>query len=108
MAAIAELAALRQRGDIVERDLLIVLLLDPLAELAHARRVDPQPAAGGDEQLAPRRGVAAALVAADRARGLLGARDRVEQRRLADAGAAEQHAGRARSAERAELVQARA
>src|SRR5262245_16401435 len=87
-------AARDRRGeleDVVEGGGVGVVVVEPLAELAHARGVDPQAGAFGDEQLAARGGVAAALVVADRARGLRGAGDRVEQRRLADAGAAEEH-----------------
>src|SRR5689334_46280 len=76
VAAVAEPAALGERGDVVECEVRGggggVGLGQPLAELAHAGRVDPQAAAGAGEQLAPRRGVAAALVAADRAGRLRG------------------------------------
>src|SRR5262249_16900426 len=40
MLAIAELAVIRDRRDVVERG--VVGIVDPLRELAHARRVDPQ------------------------------------------------------------------
>ena len=60
----------------------------------------------GDEQLAARRRVAAALVVADRSgRAACVAEQRVEQRRLADARAAEQHRGRAGPGERADRVE---
>ena len=75
-----------------------------------ARRVDQQRAAGERHQLAPHRGVAAAVVArADRPGRLpLLAEQGVEQRRLPDARRAEQHRGAAGREQRADRVDAAA
>ena len=96
--AVAEPAAARRARRCRRTRPGVARLVDPLRELAHAGRVDPQAAVGRDEQLAARRRVAAAVVVADRLGRLPAvAEQRVEQRRLADARAAEQHGGRARA-----------
>src|SRR4051812_8971774 len=91
---------------VLERRHLGVCVLEGRDE-PQARRVDEQRAAGKRDELAADGRVPAAVVArADRRRGLaLLAEQRVEQRRLADAGRAEQDGGEAGREERAEGAQ---
>ena len=82
-----------QRGHVVER-LLEPLVGDPQLQLAHAGRVDHERAAGKLDELAACRRVPSLAVSAEllRREQLL-AREGVDERRLADAGGAEQRSG---------------
>ena len=92
MGAVPEAAASRQRLDVGEHRRDAGLRL-PQAELAHARRVEDEPALRQEDQFAMRRGVAAARVMrADllRRHHILAGK-RVHEGRFADARRAEQH-----------------
>ena len=94
MAAIAEAALLRERFDVGELAFGKVFLAGQL-DLAHAGRID-QAATGRqhDQRAVRRRVAAAAVVLAHGVRRLARfAEQRIRQRRLADAGRADQHGG---------------
>src|SRR3954454_12649759 len=97
MLAVAEAALLPQLFDLREGR-LDPLVPFPELDLAQARRIDEQAAAGGQEQLAVRGGVPAAVVPlAHLARALgVAAEKTVDERRLADARGAEEAHGPAR------------
>ena len=105
VAAVGEAAAARQRLDVGEHAGQAVGLLPDPREL-QPRGVDDRAAAGQRHELAPGRGVAAAVVGlADRAGRARAAGQRVEQRGLADPGGAQQHAGHAGTEQRGDRVE---
>ena len=97
VSAVPEPAPRGQRPDVVERVVERVRIL-PQLQLAHARRVDEQAPVGQENQLALRRRVPAAAVAAPHLRGPLSfvAQQVVDDGRLADAGRADEGAGPSR------------
>ena len=108
VAAVGEAALAGERLDVGEHARQPARLLPDAREL-EPRRVDHDAAARQRHELARGGGVAAAVVGlADRAGRPLAAREGVEQRGLADAGGAQQHAGDARPEQRRDGVDARA
>ena len=106
VAAVGEAAVLEEGRHVVER-LLERLVGDPELELAHSRRVDHERAARQLDELAADRRVPALAVAAELLRlEQLVARERVDERRLADPRGAEKRGGDARSEVRANRVEA--
>ena len=105
MAAVGEAAPSEELGDVLER-LLEPLVGDPQLDLAHPGRVDHEGAPGKLDELPARRRVAPLAVVADLARlEELLAEERVDERRLADSGGAEQSSRDARTEVRAERVE---
>ena len=107
VAAVAEAARGRQIGDVVEGGLDALLGAEDL-ERADPRRVDEERPAGQLEQLAMGRRVASARIGAADRGGRLAvlAEERVDERRLADAGRAEDGGRRAGSQVGAQVVEA--
>ncbi len=91
MRTVGEAAAQRDLFDVAEGLLQVRV---PQLQLADAGRVEDHAAVRQHDELPPGRRVTAAVVVAHLARLLqVGAGERVHQRRLADAGGAEQHGG---------------
>ena len=87
---VTETALCGERFDVLERH-AEALFISPQLQLAHARGVDDDAAAGLDDQLAMRRGVAPApVVLTHFADGELSTEEGVDKRGLADTGQAEQ------------------